>query len=1045
MKESTSRLRRLANWPDEITLVPFSGIQILDFGFSSTALPVRSRSFAEVRTPRPGQDDQVDLILFDDDERRSEALESSITGKEQDRYDINARAAFEPFLNEWVPVPVLRVKDQAGPQGHIQTDDYPSCWARMRVVALDEPDPDTGHDHRVQLALDTSLAEQVEGMPAVGPTFEDARQREYFALNTHPDQIAWFLRSPIHYDDGEEHDLQAWASDWTEHLFFKYRRRRYPKRGTTPADLDYTLEHWARYLTYLAIVGAAISPPLIRLTDMVAADAVEKPVRVDLVLDIGNNRTCGILTETFPMGEDSPLDGSYPVHLRDLCNPEILHEGLFASRVEFRESQFGPSAYTMASPNPSAFLWPSIVRLGPEAMALAAGQAGTETLSGLSSPKRYLWDLDTVEHDWRFHGVEDRTDYPVTAKRMMVELNQFGDVRAQIEAERRAGLRRARDITPEMKAPVIYPRFSRSSLYTFMLTELIAQVLVQINDPAGRLSRRHSEVPRMLEKIILTLPTAMPMQEQAIVRSRAEGALKLVWSMMGLSRDGGDILDMPELVVRWDEASCTQMVWLYSEIATRFSGQIPAYLELRGKPRKQEESGPAEPSLRVACIDIGGGTTDLMVMTYWARNEVVLTPKQTFREGFRVAGDDLVLEVGIDIVLPAIAQALQQAGIADVTPLMGELFGSDTGGGDQTRTHQRRQFGLTVIAPLATAILEQVERMGPDGHAQIDVGEVLNLPLRAERDPDADPDAPPRMVRVSPPIHGYLDTFAQSRGAREGWRLAELTFDVTRTQIDETVRKVFAPSLGLVGEAIAHLDADIVLLSGRPSRLPAIRDILEAQMIVTPDRLVTMHNYRTGGWYPYRDLATDQIGDPKSTVAMGGLLMTRARARIRNFQLETDTLRMTSTARHIGFMDQDGTIRDRNVLFRNVDLNTPPEDGEEKTFALDAPLQIGSRQLDLERWITTPLYEIGFTQTPVDGALPYTVTLERADVIETDEDDTYDHALQLRAQALREAFAPTEVELANNGRGDVSMIRFRLQTIGSVRDYWLESGVFKSR
>ncbi len=49
-----------------------------------------------------------------------------------------------------------------------------------------------------------------------------------------------------------------------------------------------------------------------------------------------------------------------------------------------------------------AFVWPSIVRVGDEARKLAMQRLGTEGNSGISSPRRYLWDETPVVQDWRF-------------------------------------------------------------------------------------------------------------------------------------------------------------------------------------------------------------------------------------------------------------------------------------------------------------------------------------------------------------------------------------------------------------------------------------------------------------------------------------------------------------------------------------------------------------------------------------------------------------------------------------------------------------------
>ena len=48
----------------------------------------------------------------------------------------------------------------------------------------------------------------------------------------------------------------------------------------------------------------------------------------------------------------------------------------------------------------------------------------------------------------------------------------------------------------------------------------------------------------------------------------------------------------------------------------------------------------------------------------------------------------------------------------------------------------------------------------------------------------------------------------------------------------------------------------VVLLTGRPSRLPAVRSIVEEMLVVPPHRLISMHKYKTGRWYPFRDPVT---------------------------------------------------------------------------------------------------------------------------------------------------------------------------------------------
>ncbi len=308
---SNEHLKELISWRDETTLVPFSGVQFLDFGFSIAEIDAKPMRFVE-RSTSGDQGPERILIPYTGDEELDAEIDAAAK-PDDDPYSIRPLAALEPFLEKWVPVPVLRLKPERGPGGEERYDPGPSSWARLRTVELAAPDPVTGHTHRVQLALDTAAAAQAQGSIYVAPELGDAENSREFRLVSDPARMDWFLRRLEPDEQGEMLDLQLWVSDWLKTMFLDFKRAERPGRRVSEETLPHQFEHWARYLAYLRTIQAACAPPKLRFVNTVSERDAVMPVDVDLVLDVGNSRTCGILIERFPGESRVDLARSYPL------------------------------------------------------------------------------------------------------------------------------------------------------------------------------------------------------------------------------------------------------------------------------------------------------------------------------------------------------------------------------------------------------------------------------------------------------------------------------------------------------------------------------------------------------------------------------------------------------------------------------------------------------------------------------------------------------------------------------------------------------------
>lgn len=1001
----------MGNLPRIVSLVPQSGIQFIDVRFAITQLPNLMRSFWEQPLPAATESAGagsrlVNLRILTDEDGLFMDPVSGQSPPLEECYPVGRSEALQPFIDRWVPLPYFRVGAVAV-GGKERYDRGPTNWARLRLSRLATPDGD-GNTHHAVLAFDTALRELDKTQPYTAISFQDSERAEEFALVSDRDSMSWFLAEP-------------WMASWLQEVLRESR----PVRRGAAYDDGRACEHWARYLVLMELLAEAALLPRIRLVDVVSNNRSYDPINVDLVLDIGNTRTCGILAE-----DDRDLNNSYPLGLRDLGQPERTYTLPFDSRVEFARATFGKEHLNRSSGRRNAFQWPSPVRVGPEAVRLSAAARGNEGGTGLSSPKRYLWDERPVTQTWRFNGVasDGVTTEPPVSGSFMTFVTEDGEVlRGPRRRRQRGGPRQ----------PAVRARFSRSSLMTFLLTEILLQALSQINSVEARYARTFPDVPRRLRRILLTMPPAMPLPEQRIFRDRAEAAVKLAWDMRGWSAPSGvrppvgtggagaAIPVEPRVIATLDEATATQLVFLYTEAAQRLKGDPGSFFALTGRPRARYGSAP---SLRVASIDIGGGTTDLMICTYAADRGEHIVPKQNFREGFRTAGDEVLQEIIQTIVVPQLEEALQGAGVAAPKALLREVLGGNRGAQGEPERHLRRQFVAQILEPVGLAIIHAYEGV-TDRHT----GEILNSTI-GQLLAGRDTAAPAK----------YIEQQAARAGAAN-FRIAEVTLATTARRVDAVVQIVLGPTIADLCEVIYTFDCDWLLLSGRPSRLRAVGDMVLAKLPVPPHRIVGLHRYAAGAWYPFRDNA-GRIKDPKTTAAVGAMLCAMAEGRLEGFLMQASALGMKSTARFLGKMDLAGQILTKNVCLNDPDRDLPASapDGEPPEIKFDlefnAPMFLGFRQLPIERWPASRLYllEFGNPDNVPRLNLPLTLTIQRADNIP--ESAGSSTASGPDSEEFREEFRIVQILDAEGDRQIETLVTMRLQTELSELGYWRDTG-----
>ena len=994
-------LPELIRFEEEATLIMRTGIQFLDFGLSldlKKELPgffVKSASNTSLQ--RAEHDEASDRHFHPG--TRTPMAEGQL------RNDVALDQSIRLLEDVWLPVPMLRLHSGRFAEG-------PLNWARARLVALKPGEDLNGHSHRLVLACDTKVfAGDASGDAYLAPSESDVASGATFGLAWRSSDMGWFME-------------QGWFNDWICELYTDNAGRRLKYTHEDIREKLEQLEPHAHYLNLLWLIGNRVRLPRIRILSN-HRDHIHKAIPVDMVLDVGNSRTCGILIEDHPQ-DNNGLRTRYELELRDLARPHQVYSEPFESRIEFAEAVFGKVDHSCHSGRNDAFVWPTIARVGPEATRLAARRRGTEGATGLSSPKRYLWDEDSYESGWRFNQAFNKAESEplATAAPFADLINEAGDALFTLPEEE--------------QFQVLIPRYSRSALMTFMLAEVLTQALCQINSPGQRMKQNHANVARQLRNVILTVPPSMPKPERDIFRERVRQAIGLVWKAMGWHPAETDIEGdgkaqawppLPGFSTQWDEATCAQTVYLFSETVNHFGGRAEDFLHVMRRRRP----GPERKALTIATIDIGGGTTDLVINDYALDDgrggNVYILPEQRFRDGFKLAGDDIVLEVLQHMIVPALAAALRAQGLADPDPLLSRLIGAEAG----IIQHMvlRQQLGLQVMYPLALVILKEYENYNYQTGAEArtrTIGEIL--------------------AGHEPPSAAVLDYFAsgvrsaQGTGVHSAQGTETADFDLMAVPVSIDLNRLhtlflsdrmeICNTLKSLCELVHLYDCDVLLLSGRPSRLPGVLALLRALCALPPDRIVPMHNYRTGNWYPFH--RQGRIDDPKTTAAVGAMLCVLGQGRIPNFFFRANQFRIYSTVRHIGLMDHTSTIKDADLYYRDVRLDDPDYQLPDTAFEMRGQMMLGFRQLSAERWVASPLYLLEFAADNNKAAEK--LYGGAGSVLE----------VTLRRGSRRRADTLEIARVAEKGGAPLSngTLRIRLNTLNNAgigeNSYWLDTG-----
>ncbi|MEK7674871.1 MAG: virulence factor SrfB [Verrucomicrobiota bacterium] len=602
----------------------------------------------------------------------------------------------------------------------------------------------------------------------------------------------------------------------------------------------------------------------------------------------------------------------------------LLHQSLFAhlepgeclsfvvrNADEYDFEQTGQKGWLMECSVPHVFveLSPALVGGGKSVEGAARIFSGTQLdwdyRFYLSSPKRYVWSLAQQGHPsvpgstiwFQIPNQPDPSGTNVFVP-LMGLIRYFmstdgKDLNTEETESDVLGLKLVQPKDPAKFQPFVYraaPTYSYSDAVCWFAMSLLEAAYRQINSEAYLAGLKGSILPRRLRCVRVTCPAGWTFQERELYFRQWQRAINLFamtrfedcWE--AVDRGGSQPLLCRENL---DEAVCSQLPILYAEIQS-FANQAAKWIELYGTER----------SVVVMNLDIGGGTTDLAIIKYINEDPhgAILRPKLLFRDGYPVAGDIVVKKIIEQVLIPIwfkSSNGRQNPALAEARSHLQTLFRQprhphirEIRDGGATASKRLARVIRLLFIPLANLLLQALcerpaqttsgdplrrQHGGLDGCHPLNIRECIAAQIIDASTLD---DLNQLCCKV---IQHY---FPQA-----GWSAQDKVFsdqavlNCSVAAVEQCIDDVFLSLFTGLSNLVARHNCQLLIVSGKPSELPRVRDLLVQTFPLLPQRIIQVKNYPAGEWYPFATVGEGRIMDAKTCTVVGAALYQDIRNR----------------------------------------------------------------------------------------------------------------------------------------------------------------------
>ena len=451
-----------------------------------------------------------------------------------------------------------------------------------------------------------------------------------------------------------------------------------------------------------------------------------------------------------------------------------------------------------------------------------------------SSPKRYYWSKDPVPAYWNMIP-RKRTQSLLSLPNLAADiLRFFKEDGTYFPADENTDTTYSQDPMPPQ------PLYPRGNTFIWMLVGILERAWIQCNEnPYGVSSFKDFR----LTDVVITYPAGWTRHEISSYRKACETAVEIFRKTQFPGKNQKITLNMS-----LNEAVASQLPFLFSEISG-FRNMASKWISMAGKKRGVSNT------VRIMNFDIGGGTADVSIIEYGNSSSSMITmadisPKLLFKDGFSIAGDDILLQIIQKCVIPGLANGVMaKAGMrTDLlrAQMMAHLKGIFSGSSSPNESIKRANLVKLCLIPLAIRILKN--EMSHSTARSFAIYDVLLQPQWEEF------------------VH-FVNQNPENISLPED--AGDLEYDPGL--ITDIVKKIFGEQFIRCGKNAEAFDVDLFFLSGKTSEIPEIQNLAKRYIPLPLNRILSAKNYRTGDWYPFTSV-DHTITDAKSVTAVGAAL-----------------------------------------------------------------------------------------------------------------------------------------------------------------------------